>query len=156
MCFFTSFYLPCWSAQWPVRCSGQYQWQTHFYPQSWCQSLPNKKKGTFTTNKNPTTTLKPISIQWAVPGTWWRTEGVRCMAAGLGGAAPPAGPHWTAHPPGSRGLSWRHRFTHKTARSERHTDRELAAHRRISALHWLTVSQWNNTVRLAKREMSWP
>lgn len=92
---------------------------------------------------------KRITLQWAVPGTWWRTAGVRCMAAGLGGAAPPAGPHWTAHPPGSRGLSWRHRFTHKTARSERHRDRELAAHRRISTSHWLIVSQWNKTVWLA-------
>lgn len=39
------------------------------------------------------------------------------MAAGRGGAAPPAGPRWTAHPPGSRGLSWRRRFTHKAAQS---------------------------------------
>jgi len=39
-----SFYLPCWSAQWPVQCSGQYQWQMHFCPQSWCQSLPRNKQ----------------------------------------------------------------------------------------------------------------
>lgn len=50
------------------------------------------------------------------------------MAAGLGGEAPPAGPHWTAHPPGSRGLSWRHRFTHKTAQSETRIDHELHHH----------------------------
>lgn len=50
------------------------------------------------------------------------------MAAGLGGAAPPAGPHWTVHPPGSRGLSWRHRFTHKTAQSERNIDCEFRAY----------------------------
>lgn len=28
------------------------------------------------------------------------------MAAGRGGAAPPAGPRWTGRPPGSRGWSW--------------------------------------------------
>ncbi len=46
MCCFTksSFYSPCWSAQWPVQCSGQYQWQTHFCPRSWCQSLPSNRQ----------------------------------------------------------------------------------------------------------------
>lgn len=40
------------------------------------------------------------------PGTWWRKVEARCMAAGRGGAAPPAGPRWTVHLPGWRGWSW--------------------------------------------------
>lgn len=36
------------------------------------------------------------------------------MVAGQGVAAPPADPHWTAHPPESRGSSWLRLFTHKT------------------------------------------
>lgn len=40
------------------------------------------------------------------PGTWWRKAEARCMAAGQGGAALPAGPRWTGHLPGWRGWSW--------------------------------------------------
>lgn len=40
-----------------------------------------------------------------LPGTWWRKVGARCMAAGQGGAALPAGPRWTGHLPGWRGWS---------------------------------------------------
>ena len=40
------------------------------------------------------------------PGTWWRKVVARCMAAGRGGAALPAGPRWTGHLPGWRGWSW--------------------------------------------------
>ncbi len=59
-----------------------------------------------------------------VPGTWWRREGARCTAAGPGGAAPPAGPHWTGHPPGSRGSSWQQGVTHTTPQADRNRDRE--------------------------------
>lgn len=45
------------------------------------------------------------------------------MAAGPGGAAPPAGPHWTGHPPGSRGSSWQQGVTHTKPLSERNEER---------------------------------
>lgn len=40
------------------------------------------------------------------------------MAAGQEVAALPAGPHWTEHPPGSRGSSWYRGVTHTTPQSE--------------------------------------
>lgn len=52
------------------------------------------------------------SARKSVPGTWWRKEGARCMAAGPGGATPPAGQHWTGRPPGSRGSSSQRGVTH--------------------------------------------
>lgn len=48
-----------------------------------------------------------VPVLWEdLPGTWWRKVGARCMAAGQGGAALPAGPRWTGHLPGWRGWSW--------------------------------------------------
>ena len=48
-----------------------------------------------------------VLVLWEdLPGTLWRKAGARCMAAGQGGAALPAGPRWTGHLPGWRGWSW--------------------------------------------------
>lgn len=108
---------PCWSGPWPARCNEQCRSQTHSCLQSWCQNWPadgRRREGKGLHHKKCQSDLEcAISAGGeAVPGTWWRKEGVRYMAAGLGEATPPAGPRWTGHPPGSRGSSWQQSVTH--------------------------------------------
>lgn len=60
-------YSPCWNELWPVQCTGQYQSQKHFCPQSWYQNLPGwKNKNQFAFGCKHT-----LFIQTYQEMRWW-------------------------------------------------------------------------------------